>query len=97
MRPLAQELAAIQLNYSAIGCEVRPSPQFCHPRRVPDSKVVRLTVHVDYLIEPAASCLKGRGEVSRLEGCSEGGAPGLAASGASFEAATRRLRTRALG
>src|SRR5580700_1542213 len=30
MRPLAQELAAIQLNYSAIGCGFRLSPQFRH-------------------------------------------------------------------
>jgi hypothetical protein len=31
MRPLVQELAAIQLNYSAIGCGFRLSPQFRHP------------------------------------------------------------------
>src|ERR1700722_7669868 len=30
MRPPAQELAAIQLNYSAIGCGFRLSPQFRH-------------------------------------------------------------------
>src|SRR5258707_15309514 len=30
MRPLAQEWATIQLNYSAIGCGSRLSPQFRH-------------------------------------------------------------------
>ena len=37
MRPLAQELAAIQSNYSAIGCGFRLSPQFRHPAFSPPS------------------------------------------------------------
>jgi hypothetical protein len=37
---------------------------------VPDSKLVRFTVNVDWRGAPTPSCLKKRGQVSRLEGCS---------------------------
>jgi hypothetical protein len=62
------------------------------PASVLDSKFVRLTVNVNWTWRTIPSCLKERGQISRLEGCS-----GPARTGASFEAASRRLRTRALG